>query len=124
MQCEICSKDTINIKKHHIHSKSLGGSDKPYNIAHLCSECHDNVHNGLIIIEGHFSSLNKDKPIILLWRHFNEESISGLSDPEVWLKPNHTKIREAYLLKMNRKNNTPIIEPNEPTIIDSANALF
>lgn len=103
MTCEICEKKTINIKKHHIQSKSLGGSDLPYNIAKLCPECHDNVHNGLIIIEGRFTSLNKDKPNVVLWRYFNEISISGLSDPEVWLKPNHSKLREAFLLKLNKE---------------------
>jgi len=125
MRCEICEKETINIKKHHIQSKSLGGSDKPYNIAQLCSECHDNVHNGLIIIEGHFTALNRDKPIILIWRYFYEKSFTGLSDPEVWLKPNHEKIKESYLLKQNKKieNNTEKSK-EEPKIINSVDALF
>lgn len=96
--CEICNKQTDFIKKHHIHSKSLGGSNKPFNIANICSDCHDMVHCGLIIIEGRFASMNGN---VLVWRPFTESSITGLSDPECWLKPNAKEMQQKYL---NRKN--------------------
>jgi len=94
MECEICKKHTDFIKDHHINSKSLGGEDKPYNIAHICSECHDKVHYGLIIIEGRFGSMNGNT---LIWRKFTDKSVTGLSDPTVWLKPNSNKLKEKYL---------------------------
>jgi len=94
VKCQICNKETDFIKEHHIHSKSLGGKDSPYNIASICSDCHDKVHYGLIIIEGKFGSVNGN---ILIWRKFIDESITGLSDPPVWLKPNSNKLKEKYL---------------------------
>lgn len=92
--CEICNSKTEFIKKHHIHSKSLGGNDSPSNKAYICSDCHDMVHAGLIIIEGRFNSMNGN---ILVWRRFTEPSITELSDPKCWLKPNSKKLQEKYL---------------------------
>jgi len=94
MICEICDKDVIVLEEHHIQSKSLNGSNLPYNIANICSGCHDKVHYGLIIIEGRFSSM---KGNILIWRKFTEPNITGTVDPDVWLKPNHNIIKEKYL---------------------------
>jgi len=95
--CEICKEQTDFIKEHHIHSKSKGGSNKPFNLAYICSECHDLVHVGIIIIEGRFSSMNGN---ILIWRKLNEQSITDLNDPVVWLKPNSKKIQEKYLQRL------------------------
>ena len=92
--CEICKQDTDFIKKHHIHSTSLGGTDEPSNRAYICSECHDMVHCGLIIIEGRFASMDGK---VLVWRAFTEPSITGLTQPECWLKPNSAKMKQKYL---------------------------
>lgn len=86
INCELCkSDDKYLLERHHIHSKSLGGCDKPYNLVDLCPRDHKLVHNGLIIIEGWFGSTTGR---VLLWRRFDAESISGLPDPEVWLYKN------------------------------------
>jgi len=97
MICEVCSKDKDFIKKHHIQSRTLGGLDADYNFAYICSDCHDKVHYGLIIIEGRFGST---KGNILVWRKFTEPSITGSSDPVVWLKPNSDSLKEKYLRRM------------------------
>lgn len=94
MECEICGKDTYFIKDHHIHSKSFGGSNEKHNIAYICSDCHDKVHYGIIIIEGKFQTINGIK---LIWRYFTENSIIGMTDPQCWIKPNADKIQEQYL---------------------------
>jgi hypothetical protein len=85
-ECEICNeKMECLLEKHHIHSKSLGGSDKKYNIANICSRCHKLVHNGLVIIEGRFDTTSGNK---VVWRKYNEENITGIKEPNVWLLPN------------------------------------
>lgn len=85
-ECEICGeKQECLLDKHHINSKSMGGSDKKSNIAHICTKCHRLVHNGLIILEGRFDTTSGNK---VVWRKYNEPSVTGLNDPKVWLLPN------------------------------------
>ena len=82
MSCEIC-KDNFPVKeRHHIHSRSLGGSDKKCNICDLCPNCHALVHAGEIVIEGKFGST---EGIILIWRKKEDQSITGLPDPPVFI---------------------------------------
>lgn len=102
MICETCGKEKEFIKEHHIQSKSLGGSDDSYNKAFICSDCHDRVHYGLIIIEGRFGST---KGNILIWRKFTEPSVTNLPDPPVWLKPNSDVLKEKYLRMKNLRSN-------------------
>lgn len=85
-ECEICGeKLECLLDKHHIHSKSLGGANNKSNIANLCARCHKLVHNGLVIIEGRFDTTSGNK---VVWRKYNENSITELPDPKVWLLPN------------------------------------
>jgi hypothetical protein len=79
--CEVCKTNTF-LNEHHIHSTSLGGNDKPYNIARLCPTCHNEVHFGALILEGRFVSSRGN---IIVWRRQGEKSITGLFDPPVWL---------------------------------------
>jgi len=81
MNCEICNKSTP-ITNHHIHSLSKGGVDKPYNKCKICPNCHALVHYGEIILEGRFETTDGNK---LIYRNKDEESITGLQDPPVWL---------------------------------------
>lgn len=53
MICGICGYRGFT-EDHHIQSKSLGGSNKKFNKVHLCGNCHNEVHRGLIILEGKF----------------------------------------------------------------------
>jgi hypothetical protein len=79
MLCEVCNKFEAR-HKHHIISKSLGGSDLPNNICKICPNCHDNTHRGKIIIEGRFLTTNGFK---LIWHNKNESSITNMEDSRV-----------------------------------------
>jgi len=82
MICEICNLDFPAKEKHHIHSRSLGGTEDKSNKCFLCPNCHTLVHIGDIIIEGRFSSTAGP---ILIWRKKGEPSITGLPDPPVFI---------------------------------------
>jgi predicted HNH restriction endonuclease len=60
--CEICNKKTL-LDKHHIKSRSKGGTDKDHNITYICSNCHKLVHYGLIIIEGRFDACSGNRVV-------------------------------------------------------------
>jgi hypothetical protein len=70
--CDICTVYTF-CDKHHIISKSKGGSNKIYNQTIICPNCHRKVHLGEIIIEGKFLTTSGFK---LLWHYEDEENIS------------------------------------------------
>jgi uncharacterized protein YlaI len=93
-KCEICKKEHSIIVRHHIQSRSKNGSDHPSNIAHLCPNCHADVHNGIIVIEGRFNSTDGN---ILVFRKWNEKTIITENVPEVWLYPNSKKKRKNYI---------------------------
>ena len=57
--CEICKTKLIT-DIHHIQSRSLDGTDKPYNKCELCPNCHRLVHDGKIILEGRFFTTAAD----------------------------------------------------------------
>lgn len=80
--CEICTKSFESLDKHHINSLSKGGYDNEHNLAHICPNCHRLVHKGKLVLEGRFST---GKGNILVWRIFDQPSITGMKDPEVYL---------------------------------------
>ena len=82
MICEICKDNVPITDTHHIHSTSLGGSNHIWNKCNICPNCHRKVHVGEIIIEGKFSTSNGN---IVVWRDKNTPSITGVTDPEVFL---------------------------------------
>ena len=94
-KCEICELEIgYLIELHHIQSRSKGGSSLPFNIANICNGCHKKIHHGLIIVEGKF---NSNVGRIIVWRNWNDTSITGEKDPEVWLYPN------AEVFKLSKK---------------------
>jgi len=84
-QCEICKESFKYLEDHHIHSISLGGSNKPWNKCKLCPLCHTLIHYGDIICEGRYGN---GKGTVLVWRKQGDESITGYSDPPVFLYNN------------------------------------
>lgn len=78
--CEICGIETFT-DKHHIVSKSKGGSNHPSNLTNLCPNCHRAVHMGEIILESKFMTTDGMK---LFWHNKNEENFTG-NEAEVYL---------------------------------------
>ena len=48
--CELCKQFGF-VDRHHIHAKSKGGNNKPYNIIQVCPNCHRKIHAGQIVIQ-------------------------------------------------------------------------
>lgn len=84
-KCEICNEIKYT-DTHHIKSRSKGGEDKPYNKCEVCPNCHRDIHNGVIILEGRFLSTNCKSPIDteLIWRRQKDPTITTF-EPEVYL---------------------------------------
>ena len=100
MQCEICNKNRI-LESHHIKSRSKGGKDTKSNKCDICSNCHKLIHYGLLIVEGRFDCTSGN---IVIWRKLGEESITGFSDPEVYIVPGTEDLRENYRKRLNNDN--------------------
>jgi hypothetical protein len=82
MKCEICNTYEAH-QKHHIVSRMYSGSNRNFNIASLCPNCHNDVHHGpKIIIEGRFLT---DYGYSLIWHMKGEESITGMESDQVYL---------------------------------------
>lgn len=64
--CEVCgNKDVSILNRHHIIPQcDENCTNKDYNIAILCPNCHAKVHEGEVIIVGLYQSTNNLK---LLW---------------------------------------------------------
>jgi len=82
-QCNICKQSMI-LESHHIWSTCYGGPNIDWNKCRICPNCHKKIHNGLIVVEGWFSTTGK-KGRTLIWRNKDEESITEMPDPKVWL---------------------------------------
>lgn len=80
-QCEFCLKsiEQGNSHKHHIIPRSEGGKDISQNVAWICIECHEKVHQ--FILEQDINS----PP--LFQQHYNEviKSMSTIPRSSVWL---------------------------------------
>lgn len=71
MNCEICGYSGF-LEKHHIQSKSLGGSNKKSNLLNICPNCHTEIHRGELIIEGKFQTTSGIK---IIYHRKNEAPI-------------------------------------------------
>lgn len=67
--CPICERQA-KLVCHHIHGREVPRWDERWNWAHVCSNCHDDIHAGDIIIEGNYRGT-------LIWHKKGEESITG-----------------------------------------------
>lgn len=95
--CEICNYQMKILDNHHIHSLSEGGVNTDANKCKLCPNCHRLVHSGVIILEGRF---NSTKGNIVVWRYKGQQSITGLSDPPVFL---YTDLKRMEINNANSK---------------------
>jgi len=80
MICEICSTQMKILDKHHIISKSKGGTNDKYNICRLCPNCHRKVHSEEIIIEGKFMT---SMGLKVIYHEKNKDSILNQELPKV-----------------------------------------
>ena len=48
--CQCCGKKNIRLEVHHIIYRSNGGNNDENNLITLCENCHNNVHDGKLII--------------------------------------------------------------------------
>ena len=79
MNCSICDNKAHH--KHHIISKSKGGTNDKFNLTLVCGTCHAEIHLGNIVIEGNFLTTNGYKCI---WHKKENNSITNFN-PEVYL---------------------------------------
>jgi predicted restriction endonuclease len=84
--CDLCNKE-ITTDSHHIKSASKGGDNSLGNKCELCPNCHRLVHTGDIILEGKFltTSCKNISEYELIFHARNDESVTGLKSPDVWI---------------------------------------
>lgn len=78
MNCQICNNEQA-FHEHRIISGAYGGKYTKNNVAHICANCHEKVHRGLIIIEGIFMTTAGYQ---LLWHNKGAASITGMEQTE------------------------------------------
>ena len=49
--CDVCEEKKI-LEEHHIHGRKITDANAKWNLCYICSDCHTEVHQDLIIIEG------------------------------------------------------------------------
>lgn len=81
MKCEICGMNDAR-HYHHIQSKSKGGNNKQENLCGVCPNCHDEVHRGIVVLEGKFLTTAGMK---VIWHKKGETPITGMPLPEVYV---------------------------------------
>lgn len=83
-KCEICKSGFLT-DIHHIQSRSKKGKNQLFNLCELCPNCHRLVHDGVIILEGRFTTSDcKLNETELIWRYNNYNSITNNNDPDVY----------------------------------------
>lgn len=48
--CQVCGKKHTRLEVHHIVYRSQGGTDDEDNLITLCKDCHNNIHDGKIVL--------------------------------------------------------------------------
>ena len=73
MPCNICNEKHILVE-HHIRGRKIPNPNHFSNLCYICGNCHNNVHDGRIIIE---DWVNTSAGLNLIWHKPNEESFTG-----------------------------------------------
>jgi hypothetical protein len=71
--CQVCGLPH-RLHAHHINGRNIPKANHPSNIANLCPNCHTLVHEGQIILEGHFTTTEGSQ---LLWHNVTETGLTG-----------------------------------------------
>jgi hypothetical protein len=73
MICPTCDKPHF-LTTHHIRGRDIPDCNDESNLADICDNCHREVHEGELIIEGWFMTTNGRE---LIFHRKDEESFSG-----------------------------------------------
>jgi hypothetical protein len=73
MICPICDGKHF-LTTHHIRGRDIPDCDHPSNLADICENCHRDIHEGVLIIEGWFMTTGGNE---LIYHRKEEESLSG-----------------------------------------------
>jgi len=81
-ECQVCEEGHILVE-HHIRGRDIPSANNPSNLCNICSNCHRLIHEGKIIVEGHFQTTAGKE---LLWHSVDEASFTG-EKAETYLIP-------------------------------------
>lgn len=101
--CEIegCDAPKETLHWHHIIERTVvGTSNDPYNLAVLCSNCHNLCHDGIIEIIGVYPSTNKYGRK-LIYKKNGVANVKGIEEP--YFKPQLPKMK-LYLKEKNEES--------------------
>lgn len=73
MTCPICLEKHI-LREHHLRGRKIPNPNHPSNLLYCCANCHDEIHEGKIIIEGWFNTTSGKE---IFWHYANQESLTG-----------------------------------------------
>jgi len=74
-RCQICNEPEILVE-HHINGRKFQNYNVWWNLAYICSNCHNKVHHGIIIIEKWVQTTRGKE---LLWHYANEVGVTNES---------------------------------------------
>lgn len=91
--CEICSEsDKSTLHKHHIIPRTDPNcTDHPFNLAVICSNCHNKVHAEVIKIIGIYPSTKLPYHRTLIYETIGNGNNSGITEPYYIPKPKSIK---------------------------------
>jgi uncharacterized protein YlaI len=72
-KCPICKRSEILVE-HHIEGRNIPNANHPSNLAYICPNDHQRIHEGLIVIERY---VRTSGGLELLWHEASEESFTG-----------------------------------------------
>ena len=71
--CPICKNEEF-LEEHHLEGRDKDYSNKTFNKANICSNCHTRIHELDIVVEGWFMT---SEGLQLLWHKQGDDSFTG-----------------------------------------------
>ena len=71
--CEVCKKSEILVE-HHINGRKIVDANKRWNLCYICSNCHNSIHHGIIIVEKWLQTTLGPE---LFWHYKNGHSLTN-----------------------------------------------
>lgn len=73
--CAVCGVSRILVE-HHLRGREIPNANAPSNVCNVCDNCHRDLHEGRIVIEGFFVTTTGRK---LFWHCAGETGVTGES---------------------------------------------